>query len=130
MQPPVGLAKDNRTQSEVGTRRDGQRHGWPKQQCAPRPKPNDQTGEGQRGGGVVETDAPILDYRKFRRGLANEVDAVDAEREAGDDVHEVVLVGEKSRETNEEKPDIRRVSLEAAGVASVMLSQNCSEGDV
>jgi len=51
----------------------------------------------------------------------------DVQRKHGDDVHEMMLVGEKSREADEDKPDIRRAPQEATRMARVVLSQNRSE---
>ena len=44
----------------------------------------------------MPSDATVLDHGKVRPGFSNEVDATDTERETGDDVHEMVLVGKKS----------------------------------
>src|SRR5436190_803366 len=105
MQLSIGFAKDDRAQSEIGAGDDSQRHRRPKQQRAPRPKPGDDTDDDQRAEGVVRTDASIRDNWKVRLRFANEIDAGNAESEAGYDVHQVMLISKERRKTDEVEPE-------------------------
>ena len=64
------------------------------------------------------------------RLLANEVNATDAESKAGDHVHDVMLVGEDGRESDQNKPGIRGRAQNSASMPVIVLSQDRSESDV
>src|SRR5436190_3467480 len=130
MQLSIGFAKDDRAQSEIGAGDDSQRHRRPKQQRAPRPKPGDDTDDDQRAEGVVRTDASIRDNWKVRLRFANEIDAGNAESEAGYDVHQVMLISKERRKTDEDEPEIRGRAQNSASMPVIELSQNRSKSDV